>query len=141
MHALGCLIFLFIIGFVLIIALVRGVLSFLFGGFSRRGGDNYNRRRTKSRTDSTNHDGNNTDYYKRYDYDGCTVYIHHDAEPTTHFHYSTQSDSQSHSQSNSQSGSEPNSWSYVKQSKGKSDDNNKVIGEDEGEYVDYEEVK
>ncbi len=122
MHALGCLFFLFIIGFFLIIALVRGVLSFLFGGFSRRGGDNNYQRRTKSRTASTDYDGN-PDF---------TVHVHYH-----HGESSSQTDSQSHSQSGSQSGS----WTCSKQYKVKSAGKKKLIGEDEGEYVDFEEVK
>ncbi len=89
MHALGCLFILFIIGFVILFSIVRGVLSFLFGGLFRR------------------RDSRRQSYYDT-DYDG-----------------STGSDTTAHDR-------QPHATSANKR---------KLIGEDEGEYVDFEEVE
>lgn len=90
MHALGCLFILFIIGFVILFSIVRGVLSFLFGGLFRR------------------RDSRQQSYYDTNDYGDST-------------------------------GS--NTTAQNRQSHATSSNKRKLIGEDEGEYVDFEEVE
>ncbi len=111
MHALGCLFFSFIIGFVLIISLVKGVISFLFGGSSRGG---------SHKTSSNRNSGEQIYTY---------IYIHDDYDD-----YSSKS-------TRSQYGTWTKNGKKRKSSSGTSTGKKKVIGDDEGEYVDYEEVK